>query len=64
MHSVVTSEKTAFHRFEAARNNLPETLAVPCHIAVHFIKGETRSLIGQQGKIVFALCTALVPAHC
>lgn len=51
MHSVVTSEKTPFRPFEAARNNLPGTLVVPCHIAVYSIKGETRSLIGQQGKM-------------
>lgn len=51
MHSVVTSEKTPFRPFQAARKNLSETLAVPCHVAVYSIKGETRPLIGQQGKM-------------
>lgn len=64
MHSVVTSEKTPFRSLEAARDNVPETLAVPCHIAVYSIKGGIRSLIGQQGKNAFAFRTALVPAHC
>lgn len=51
MHSVVTSENAPFCPFEASRNNLPETLAVPCHFAVYSVKGETRSPIGQQGKM-------------
>lgn len=42
MHSVVTSEKTPFRSFEAARNDSPRSLTVPCHIAIYSTKGRIR----------------------